>query len=334
MSKVAGTPAIETRGLRKRYGETAALDGVDLAIPEGAVWGLLGPNGAGKTTLVRILATLVRPDAGTARVAGFDVARQPAAVRERIGLVGQHAALDEVLTGRETSSCSAASSPSVRRPRAPGQRTPGPLRAGRRRRPAGWPVLRRHAAPPRPRGQPDRRPRACSSSTSPQPGSTRAAAPRSGRPFERPRREDGTSVLLTTQYLDEADQLADHIEVLDAGRVIAEGSSDELKARVGGDVLRVEIQDSAQCQAAAGRRLLPIADGDPVRRGRRGSRAARQPQRRDCGRREAVGRCRDRDRGHRDDHADARRRLPAADRARCRTRGRGKDEPVEQERAA
>jgi len=95
------TSAIACEGLGKRFGETTALDGLDLAVPQGAVYGLLGPNGAGKTTAVRVLATLLRPDSGHARVAGFDVARQAAQVRARIGLAGQHAAVDEILSGRQ-----------------------------------------------------------------------------------------------------------------------------------------------------------------------------------------------------------------------------------------
>ena len=94
-------PAIACEGLRKRYGTTAALDGLDLTVPPGTVHGLLGPNGAGKTTAVRVMSTLLRPDAGRARIAGFDVAREPARVRARIGLAGQHAAVDEILSGRQ-----------------------------------------------------------------------------------------------------------------------------------------------------------------------------------------------------------------------------------------
>jgi ABC-2 type transport system ATP-binding protein len=259
MSKVAGTPAIETRELRKKYGEVVALGGVDLSVEPGTVFGLLGPNGAGKTTAVRILTTLLTPDGGSASVAGFDVVRDGARVRERIGLAGQYAAVDENLTGfenlemvgrlyhlgrgraRERSRELLASFDLTDA----GDRLVGKYSGGMRRRldlaaalVAEPPVL-----------FPDE--------------------PTTG--LDLPSRislwqaiealvTEGTTVLLTTQYLDEADRLTDRIAVIDHGLVIAEGSPDELKSRVGGDVLEVEIHNSAQCLSAADV-LRPLADG-------------------------------------------------------------------------
>jgi ABC-type multidrug transport system ATPase subunit len=162
------TYAIEAAGLVKRFGKTLAVDQVDLAVLPGKVLGLLGPNGAGKTTVVRMLATLLRPDAGYARVCGADVVRQADRVRELIGLTGQYAAVDEDLTG-----------------------------------------------------------------------------------FVRSLVADGTTVLLTTQYLDEADRLANEIAVVDHGKVIATGTAAELKAKVGGQTLDVRPADPADLAQVA-----------------------------------------------------------------------------------
>ena len=169
------TPAIEATGLVKSFGTTKALDGLDLTVPAGGILGMLGPNGAGKTTAVRVLATLLRPDAGHARVLGADVVTQAGQVRERIGLTGQYAALDDYLTGRANLfmigrlARLAAAGPA-------GRRAAGPLRPDRRRRARGQDLLRRHAPPPGPGRQPDRPARRCSSSTSRPPAWTRAAA--------------------------------------------------------------------------------------------------------------------------------------------------------------
>ena len=153
-------PAIETERLTKSFGSTQALSGLDLTVPQGGILGLLGPNGAGKTTAVRVLATLLRPDSGHARVLGADVVRQAAEVRSRIGLTGQYAALDDYLTGRanlvmigQLSRLSRAAGP------APGRRAARPVRPHRGGRARGQDVFRRHAPPPGPGRQPDRPPR-------------------------------------------------------------------------------------------------------------------------------------------------------------------------------
>jgi oleandomycin transport system ATP-binding protein len=232
------TIAIQAEGLAKRFGATRALDGVDLTVPAGTVLGLLGPNGSGKTTVVRILATLLAPDAGHASVAGFDLATRPMAVRAAIGLTGQDAAVDQHLTGRENLELI-------------GGLLELPRPAQRARAAA---LLERMGLA----GAADRPVRTWSG------GMRRRldlAASLVGRPrvlfldepttgLDPASRHDlwamvralvaeGTTVLLTTQYLEEADQLADTIVVLDRGRVIAAGTSDQLKARTGGQVLQV-----------------------------------------------------------------------------------------------
>jgi ABC-2 type transport system ATP-binding protein len=222
---------VEVRGVHKRYGEVRALRGVDLAVPAGSVCGLLGPNGAGKTTVVRILATLTRPDAGTATVAGYDVVRQPDEVRYRIGLAGQHAAVDEKLTGRDNL-------------RMFGRLYHLPHRVARQRADelleqfdltgAARRVVRTYSG-----GMRRRLDIAASLIVAPavlfldEP--TTGLDPRSRGDVWRSIRDlvaGGTTVLLTTQYLDEADQLADRIAVLDAGKVIAAGTPAQLKASV------------------------------------------------------------------------------------------------------
>jgi ABC-2 type transport system ATP-binding protein len=272
--------AILAEGLRKTFGDVHALDGVDLSVKAGSVLGLLGPNGAGKTTLVRVLTTLLRPDAGHARVAGWDVLREPAAVRQAIGLAGQSAAVDEYLTGRENL-----------------------VMAGRLHH-LGRPETRRRAAELLEGFEltqaADRTVRTWSG------GMRRRldlAASLVGRPrvlfldepsggldprgrqqlWQTVRRlvGDGTTVLLTTQYLEEADRLADQVVVVDRGRVIAEGASGDLKARVGGDRLQLRMATPAatgqaadtvaglgagppQVDAEAAEVTLPVRDGVAV----------------------------------------------------------------------
>ena len=233
-------PAILAEGLRKSYGKTRALDGLDLRVEEGTVMGLLGPNGAGKTTAVRILSTLLMPDAGTAEVVGLDVVRQAGELRSRIGLTGQYAAVDEYLSGRENLEMV-------------GRLYHLPKKVARRRADE---LLERfdlvdaasRLAKTYSGGMRRRLDLAASLVLSPpvlfldEP--TTGLDPRSRIAMWDIIGElvsGGTTLLLTTQYLDEADRLADRIAVVDAGRVIAEGTSGELKARVGGERLEVTV---------------------------------------------------------------------------------------------
>src|SRR5438874_1947489 len=238
-------PAARVEGVAKRFGATVALAGVALAVPEGAVFGLLGPNGAGKTTLVRVLATLLVPDQGRAEVLGRDVAREPAAVRELLGLTGQFAAVDEILTGRENLEMFG--------------RLFGLSRDEARRR-AGELLERFDLAdaadrPARTYSGGMRRRLDLASSLLTRPRilfldePTTGLDPRSRNQIwaiVRELRREGTTLLLTTQYLEEADQLADRIAVIDRGKVIAEGTGNELKDRVGGQILEVELASAGQ----------------------------------------------------------------------------------------
>src|SRR5215472_1374695 len=252
MEMTDSRPAIRVEALEKTYGKTMALRGLDLTVDEGTIVGVLGPNGAGKTTMVRILATLLRPDAGRAEVAGFDVVAQPDQVRTRIGLTGQYTAVDELLTGRENLELVAGLS-HLARAQARRRATqlleqfdlveaPSILFLDEpatgldpRSRLAMWEVIRELVA-------------------------------------------EGTTVLLTTQYLEEADRLADRIAVIDGGQVIASGTAEALKARVGGERLELSIAPGVDLEAArraaqpfghgptqidedAGRLIVPVAGG-------------------------------------------------------------------------
>jgi ABC-2 type transport system ATP-binding protein len=257
-----GELAITVRGLSKAYGKIQALAGVDLDVKRGTVLGLLGPNGAGKTTVVRILATLLLPDAGTASVAGLDVVHDAAQLRERIGLAGQYAAVDENLTGLENLTMV------------------GRLYGMRRRqaKARGLELLARFEldeAANRPvktySGGMRRRLDLADALVASPPvlfldEPTTGLDPRSRlnlwETIERLVAE-GTTVLLTTQYLDEADRLADTIAVIDRGKVIAEGTSDELKDRVGGERLEVRLDEGADVDVAV-RALAPMSDEPPV----------------------------------------------------------------------
>jgi ABC-2 type transport system ATP-binding protein len=253
-------PAISVEGLVKSFGAVRALDGVDLEAAPGSVLGVLGPNGAGKTTTVRILSTLLSPDAGTARVAGLDVVREAGKLRARIGLAGQHAAVDENLTGLENLTLVGRLYGMRRRAAQArarellerfdltdaGERVAKTYSGGMRRRldlaaalVARPPVLFLDEP-------------------------TTGLDPRSRMELWVTIEDlvaDGTTVLLTTQYLDEADRLADRIAVIDRGAVIAEGTADELKDRVGGERLEVHLTDGTEPLEAAW--VLGAMSGEP-----------------------------------------------------------------------
>jgi ABC-2 type transport system ATP-binding protein len=241
--------AVETSELRKRYGDVEALQGVDLRAEHGTVLGLLGPNGAGKTTAVRILTTLLQPDGGSASVAGFDVVRQPKLVRKSIGLAGQYAAVDENLSGFENLEMVGRLyhlGGGVARERARDLLLAFDLEE------AGARLVRTYSGGMRRRLD-------LAAALVARPPILFLDEPTTG--LDLPSRialweaiealvAEGTTVLLTTQYLDEADRLADTIAVIDQGRVIAEGTSDELKAQVGGERLEVRLDDPARSDAA------------------------------------------------------------------------------------
>jgi len=243
--------AVVTEGLRKRYGDVMALNGLDLAVPAGTVRGLLGPNGAGKTTAVRILATLLRPDAGRAEVAGCDVVTQAVEVRYRIGLVGQYAAVDEVLSGRQNLVMFGRLyhlSPRAARRRA------DELLEQFRLTDAADRAVKEYSG-----GMRRRLDLAASLILTPavlfldEP--TTGLDPRArDEVWEAVRSlvNEGTTVLLTTQYLEEADRLAHEISVIDGGRVIAEGTPEQLKSKIGGDQIDVMVSDAAHLDHTAG----------------------------------------------------------------------------------
>ena len=257
------TLAVEAAGLVKRFGKTLAVDGVDLAVPPGRVLGLLGPNGAGKTTVVRMLATLLRPDAGSARVGGADILTQADRVRELIGLTGQYAAVDEDLTGYENLLLI-------------GRLLEVPKREAKRRSTellerfdladAAGRSVKTYSGGMRRRLD-------LAASLVQRPEVLFLDEPTTG-PDPRSRGEvwamiralvaEGTTVLLTTQYLDEADRLANQIAVIDHGRVIATGTAAELKAKIGQQTLDVRPADPADLTRAAA--IVAAAVGrDPVR---------------------------------------------------------------------
>jgi ABC-2 type transport system ATP-binding protein len=239
-----GDGAIRTTGIRKSYGAVEVLKGIDVSVPAGSVFGLLGPNGAGKTTFVRILSALVRPDAGTAFVAGHDVLREPRAVRSAISLTGQFAAVDELQTGFENLAMIGRlrrmSRPAARRRAAAllerfdladaGRRTVKTYSGGMRRRldlamslVTGPPVIFLDEP-------------------------TTGLDPRSRQEVWAAVRElaaGGSTIFLTTQYLEEADQLADKIMMIDRGAVVAEGTADELKWQLEGERVSLVFADGA-----------------------------------------------------------------------------------------
>ncbi|SMQ17945.1 ABC-2 type transport system ATP-binding protein [Streptomyces sp. Ag82_O1-12] len=247
--------AITVEGAEKTYGDKKALDGLDLTVARGTVHGVLGPNGAGKTTLVRVLSTLLRPDAGRVEVAGHDVVREAYAVRLRIGLLGQHAALDEELGGRQNLELfGRLHHLGARRARA----RAGELLERFDLSDTGRKAVRQYSG-----GMRRRLDLAASLITEPEvlflDEPTTGLDPRGRAEVWASVRSlvgGGTTVLLTTQYLEEADQLAHRISVVEAGRVIAEGTADELKAETGGDRIDVTLRHAGQLEAAVA--LLPL----------------------------------------------------------------------------
>jgi len=258
--------AVHIEGVTKRFGTTRALAGVNLEVAEGTVFGLLGPNGAGKTTLVRVLATLLAPDAGRAEVFGLDVVHQAPAVRELLGLTGQFAAVDEILTGRENLEMFGRLFD---------------LSRGEARRRASELLDRFELAdaadrPARTYSGGMRRRLDLASSLLTRPRilfldePTTGLDPRSRNEIWAIVRElisEGTTIMLTTQYLEEADELADRIVVIDHGRVIAQGTGNELKDRVGGQILEVELTSAASRDEARSV-LAGVGCGDPEPGGR------------------------------------------------------------------
>jgi ABC-2 type transport system ATP-binding protein len=252
--------AIDARALVKHFGTTRALDGVDLQVPRGVIYGLLGPNGAGKTTAVRVLTTLLRPDSGTALVDGIDVVADPDGVRRRIGLTGQYAAVEERLTARENMEYVGRL---FHMPKSEARTRAGELLERFDLVDAADRVVKGFSG-----GMRRRLDIAMSLIAKPSvlflDEPTTGLDPRSRLAMWDLIEEleaDGTTVLLTTQYLDEADRLTERIVVIDHGTVIANGTADELKDRIGGDRLRVTIAQAHNRDAAVAA-LRPLCVGE------------------------------------------------------------------------
>jgi ABC-2 type transport system ATP-binding protein len=262
--------AIETIGLTKSFGKTHALEGIDIQIRRGSVYGLLGPNGAGKTTTIRILATLLKPDRGTASVMGHDVVRQAAAVRQKVSLTGQYASVDEDLTGHENM---------VLVGRLIGLSwSQARLRASELLGAFGLAEAARRQVRTYSGGMRRRIDIAASLVATPEvlflDEPTSGLDPRSRNQvwdIVRAIAAQGTTVLLTTQYLEEADRLAERLAVIDKGRLLAEGTSRELKASVGGSAIHVRLKRPEQQAQASdlitrtlGNGILPSAEAATV----------------------------------------------------------------------
>jgi ABC-2 type transport system ATP-binding protein len=241
---------VVVEGLIKRFGSFLALQGVDFVVPEGTLVGLLGPNGAGKTTTIRILSTLLRPDGGRAQVGGYDVVRQPQHVRAAIGLTGQFAAVDEDLTGRENLVLVGRLG---RLRKSVADRRAAELLEAFDLFDAADRVVRNYSGGMRRRLD-------LGASLIASPDVLFLDEPTTGLdPRSRLRlwdvitqlRDEGKTIVLTTQYMEEADRLAEQISVIDGGRIIAEGTADQLKRKVGGDVLDLQVLDRTQVPDAA-----------------------------------------------------------------------------------
>jgi ABC-2 type transport system ATP-binding protein len=252
--------AISARGMRKSFGEHTVLDDVDLEVGEGTIFALLGPNGAGKTTIVRILSTLIRAEAGTIRVAGHDLAADPDGVRAAIGVTGQFSAVDNLLTGEENLQLMA----DLRHlGRAAGRRRVAELLDRFELTDAARKPLSAYSG-----GMRRRLDLAMTLVGDPRliflDEPTTGLDPRSRRTMWQIIRElaaDGVTIFLTTQHLDEADQLADRVAVLDHGHIVTEGTPDELKRRIPGGHVQLRFADPHELSAAAA--LLPAATPDP-----------------------------------------------------------------------
>ncbi len=265
MTTHASSPAVEAHHLRKRFGETQAADGIDLSIPAGSVFGLLGPNGAGKTTTVRMLATLLRPDSGTARVAGYDVVTEAQDVRRNIGLVGQYASVDELLSSRQnlimigrlhglsSREAKARADELLERFDLAGtSNKPASTYSGGMRRRLDLAASLVVKPPVLFLDEP----------TTGLDPTGRAATWDVISDMTR----DGTTVLLTTQYLDEADRFAARVAVIDHGRVVAEGTPSSLKSRVGRATLSIQL-DTIFTADALLEIVTPFASGAPFEHG-------------------------------------------------------------------
>ncbi len=257
--------AIVVEGLRKRFGKVAALDGVDLEVPRGEVFGLLGPNGAGKTTTVRILATILRPDEGRAAVLGYDVVRDAAAVRRRIGLAGQSAAVDENLTGGENLRMTGVLG---QRPIAEVKQRASDLLERFDLTAAGDRPLRTYSGGMRRRLD-------VAAALMARPPVLFLDEPTTGLDISsreelwdmiRELVAEGTTVLLTTQYLEEADRLASRIAVVDGGKVIANDTPQRLKAQLGSTVIQMDVRGDGRAEQAA-QALSDLRDGRVEREG-------------------------------------------------------------------